>query len=368
MGHHFDSPESRADSRINITDNYIFHAPTAGNLIAIMCVSPLAGLPSPFTGTVQSRTFRPGCAYDFRFDTDGDVKVDCILRFVFDGEASPQTWRAFWLEGDEARDHHGQGTLLGAGVAEQTVTVPTLGRVFVGEAGDPFWLDAVAAKSFIDGLVAGAAFQPDTFSTGSPTTGATNVIAIVVEFAAERLAPHKRGLFGTRKAQPGAPHVGFFTTVSANDHGHWTQVQRCGRPNLAATFLDDPKNSLLYNTSDPDTDLAHFGALVADTTAKLVKLAGTASDPVGYGALTARWLLPDVISFDVDQPANFGFAGINGRGLRDDFGAVVYSAVFNHPMRTAIAPLSDLRPDWPFVPPPRPLPTGPGVAVPPRNS
>jgi hypothetical protein len=25
MGHHFDSPESRADSRINITDNYVFH-------------------------------------------------------------------------------------------------------------------------------------------------------------------------------------------------------------------------------------------------------------------------------------------------------------------------------------------------------
>ena len=24
MGHHFESPESRADSRINITDNYLF--------------------------------------------------------------------------------------------------------------------------------------------------------------------------------------------------------------------------------------------------------------------------------------------------------------------------------------------------------
>lgn len=368
MGHHFDSPESRADSRINITDNYLFHAPTPGNLIAIMCVSPLAGLPSPFTGTPQARTFRPGCAYDFRFDTDGDLRVDCILRFIFDGDDAPQTWRAFWIEGDEARDHHGKGSLIGSGVGEQTVALPNVGRAWVGDAGDPFWLDAVAAKTFIDTLLAGGPFQPDAFSTGSPTTGATNVIAIVVEIAADRLAPHKRGLFGAGKAQPGAGHIGFFTTVSADDHGHWTQVQRCGRPNLAATFLDDPKNSLLYNTSDPDADLANFGALVADATAQLVRRAGTARDPAGYGALVARTLLPDVIPFDVDHAASFGFAGVNGRGLRDDFGAVVYSAVFNHPIRTALAPLADLRDDWPYLPAPRPLPAGPGVAVPPRNA
>lgn len=355
MGHHFDSPESRADSRINITDNYIFHSRVPGHLIAVMCVSPLAGLPSPFTGTLQSTTFRPGCAYDMRFDLDGDMRVDRILRFVFaSDEADAQGWEAFWLEGEEARDHYGTGRSLGSGVMEATTPLPGLGRVWVGQAGDPFWLDAVAAKSFIDGLVAGQPFAPDNFSTGAPTTGATNVIAIVAEIALDRL--------------PAAPVIGYYTTVSANDHGHWTQVQRCGRPNLAATFLDDPKNSLAYNQGDPDTDLATFGPLVAATTAQLVGQAGTAEDPEGYGRLVAAALLPDVIPFNPAQAASFGFAGLNGRGLRDDFGAVVYSAVFNHPMRTALAPLADLRDEWPFLPPPRPLPTGPGVAVPPRNS
>jgi hypothetical protein len=290
------------------------------------------------------------------------------LRFVFDGEASPQTWQAFWIEGDEARDHHGIGTLLGSGSAEQTVFVEKLGRVWVGEAGDPFWLDAVAAKSFIDGLVAGGSFAPDTFSTGAATTGATNVIAIVVEVSAALLAPQKAGYLRSEGEHGGASSVGFFTTVSADDHGHWTQVQRCGRPNLAATFLDDPKNSLLYNMSDPDTDLENFGPLVTDTSAKLVALAGTAKDSKGYGALVTRTLLPDVIPFDITQATSFGFAGINGRGLKDDFGAVVYSTVFNYPMRTALAPLGDIRSDWPYLPLPRPLPTGPGVAVPPRNS
>ena len=353
MGHHFDSPEARADSRINITDNFLFHAEAAGSVVAIMCVSPLAGLPSPFTGSLQWRTFRPGCAYDFRFDTDGDVRANCVLRLVFEGEQSPQRWQAFWLEGDAAHDHHATGQLLGEGVAGTTTALAGLGRVWVGEAGDPFWLDAVAAKSFIDGLVAGQPWMPDKFSTGSPTTGATNVIAIVAEIPLARL---------------GSSRLGLFSTVSANDHGHWSQVQRCGRPNLAATFLDDPKNSLQYNGSDPDTDLANFAPLVAATTAQLVGLAGTHTDPSGYGRLVARALLPDVIPFDAEYPASFGFAGINGRGLGDDFGAVVYSAVFNHPMRTALQPLRDLRSTWPYLPLARPLPTGLGVAVPPRNS
>ena len=353
MGHHFDSPESRADSRINITDNYLFHAGQPGHVVAIMAVSPLAGLPSPFTGTPQWRTFRPGCAYDFRFDLDGDVRVDRILRLVFEGEAAPQRWQAFWLAEDEARDHHGTGRLLGSGQVGDTVALPGIGRVWVGEAGDPFWLDAVAAKTFIDTLVAGGPWAPDRFSAGSPTTGATNVLGIVAELALDAL---------------GGRQLGFYTTVSANDHGHWTQVQRCGRPNLAATFLDNPELSLRYNGSDPDTDLANFGPRVASVTADLVARAGTAADPAGYGQRVARALLPDLIPFDADEAVSFGFAGLNGRALGDDFGAVVYSTVFNFPLRTALAPLPDLRAGWPYLPPPRPLPAGPGVAVPPRSA
>lgn len=130
-------------------------------------------------------------------------------------------------------------------------------------------------------------------------------------------------------------------------------------------FLDDPQHSLRYNSTAPDTDLAEFGPLVAQTTADLVRRAGTASDPEGHGRMVAKALLPDLIPFDPTLPASFGFAGINGRGLRDDFGAVVYSTIFNHPMRTALPPLADLRAEWPYLSPPRPLPTL--VQVPPRG-
>jgi hypothetical protein len=353
MGHHFDSPESRADSRINITDNYVFHGATPGSVAVVMCVSPLAGLPSPFTGTPQWRTFRPGCAYDFRFDTDGDLRVDRIVRFVFEGETAPQQWTLSILEGDEARDHHGKGRVIGQGKVGQAVDVAGFGKVWIDEAGDPFWLDAVAAKTFIDTLLAGGPWKPDTFSTGSPTTGATNVLGISLE-----LMP----------AFIGDAPFSLYTTVSANDHGHWSQVQRCGKPNLAATFLDDPKNSLRYNSSDPDTDVANFSALVVDMVGRLVSRAGTHAAPAQYGARVADAILPDVIPFDPKRATSFGFAGINGRGLGDDFGAVVYSAVFNHPMRTALAPLPDTRKTFPYLAPARPMPSGPGVAVPPRNA
>jgi len=354
MGHHFDSPESRADSRINITDNYVFHGAAPGSAVVIMCVSPLAGLPSPFTGTAQARTFRPSCAYDFRFDTDDDARVDRIARFVFDGDSAPQAWTLSVLDGDEARDHHGIGRMIGRGVSGQQTEVAGFGKVWVGDAGDPFWLDAVAAKTFIDSLLGGGAWQPDTFSTGNPTTGATNVIGIVAELLPEWVAGQAFNLY---------------TTVSANDHGHWTQVQRCGKPNLAATFLDDPKNSLRYNSSDPDTDRAQFGAVVAETTSRLVAAAGTHEQPPAYGEIVADSLLPDMIPFNPERAASFGFAGINGRALGDDFGAVVYSCVFNFPMRTALAPLADSRSSFPYLAPARPLPSGYGseVAVPPRN-
>ncbi len=101
---------------------------------------------------------------------------------------------------------------------------------------------------------------------------------------------------------------------------------------------------------------------------KLTRAAGTATSPEQYGTLAAHAFLPDVIPFDPTLPASFGFAGINGRGLRDDFGSVVYSTVFNFPMRTAIPALTDFRNEWSYVAPARPLPSaGGGVAVPSRN-
>lgn len=354
MGHHFDSPEARADSRINISDNYLFHSPTdPSRVIAVMCVSPLAGLPSPYHGKPQWQTFRPTSAYELRFDTDGDLVPDKVLRFVFSGEDSPQSFVAYWLEGADLGDERARGTPVAEGRVESTVplSVPGVGRVWIGVAGDPFWLDAVAAKVFLDAALAGTPAPVESFSNSQVTTGATNVLAIVVELPIAAL---------------GTSRWNFHTAVGADDHGHYHQVARCGRPNFAATFVDHPERSRRMNETSPTDDLAEFTADVVGVVEVVAARVGHVADPAAYAQRVAKWLLPDVIPFDPTQPSGFDFAGINGRRLDDDFGAVVYSAVFGRPMATAIPRLPDLRDGWPYVPPARPLPQGPGVAVPDR--
>ncbi len=353
MSHHFDSPEARADSRINITDNYLFHDPAdPTKVVAIMCVSPLAGLPSPYHGNIQWRTFRPTAAYELRFDTNGDLVPDKVLRFVFSGDDAPQSVEVTWLDGPDASDDHAMGRVVGSGAVETTIPLALPGvRVWIGAAGDPFWLDAVAAKVFLDATLAGATPPIESFSNGQVTTAATNVLAIVAELPI--------ALLGDR--------VNFNSAVSANDHAHWHQVSRCGRPNFAATFVDNPERSRAMNESSPVRDVQDFSDDVIRVVRVTAARVGKVASPDAYAVRVARSLLPDVIPFDATLPSGFDFAGVNGRTLHDDFGAVVYSAVFGRPMDTRIAPLADLRSAWPWVAPPRPLPGGPGISVPTRN-
>ncbi|MES1173523.1 MAG: DUF4331 family protein [Myxococcales bacterium] len=357
MGHHFDSPEARADSRINITDNYLFESPNdASRVIAVMCMSPLAGLPSPYHGQPQWRTFRPTAAYELRFDTDGDMIADRVLRLVFQGEEAPQTLSVHWLEGEDAQAEGATGKVLGTGSVEATVELELpqgmRGKVWSGEAGDPFWLDAVSAKVFLDLALSGTPAGVETFSRGQITTGGTNVLAIVADLP--------MALFGR-----GPWH--FYSAVSANDHGHFHQVARCGRPNFAATFVDNPERSRLMNDTTPDQDLDLFTPDVVKVVEVAARNVGRVRNPSAYAQRVARWILPDVIGFDPQLPAGFDFAGLNGRRLDDDFGSVVYSAVFGCPVSSRLEPLTDLRDDWPFLPRPRPLPGGPAVSVPRRT-
>ncbi|MBD2775090.1 DUF4331 family protein [Iningainema tapete] len=352
MSHHFDSPESRNDSRINITDIYLFHADDPTKIVAIMNISPLAGLPSPFTQTVQWTTFRPETAYEFRFDTNGDAKADVIFRFLFQDEESPQTWTLQYISGNDAQDRHATGRELGTGVADEITCIPGVGSVWVGLAGDPFALDAVAVRVFLDKIIQNNQWDPDSFSTGTSTTGATNVLAIVAELPLEMISMNP---------------FGFYATVSANDHGHWTQVNRCGKPNFAATFNDNPEGSLLHNSTDPDTDYKNFAQPVIDLVVQVCKAGNTTDRPEDYGRMVAHWLFPDMLPFNPQLPACFGFAGINGRRLQDDFGTVAYTIFFNTLLQNKVPPATDLRNEFPYVPKARPLPTSPAVNVPSRQ-
>lgn len=352
MSHHFDSPESRQDSRINICDVYLFGAEDPQKVVAVMTISPLAGLPSPFTGQLQWDVFRPDTGYEFRFDTNGDAKSDVAFRFIFQGEKAPQSWALSYISGEAAGDRHSTGRELGQGIVNETITLNEVGRIWCGLAGDPFFLDAVAARSFLDKIIQNNEWDVDSFSTGISTTGATNVLAIVAELPLNLIS---------------TTTFGFYATVSANDHGHWTPVNRCGKPNFAATFNDNPEGSLLYNSTEPDTDYTNFAQPVIDLVAKVCAAADSTDQPEEYGQMVAHWLFPDLLPFNPQLPASFGFANVNGRRLQDDFGTVAYTIFFNTLLKNKVPVPPDLRTEFPYVPVARPLPTAPTVDVPSRQ-
>ncbi|MCC3506699.1 MAG: DUF4331 family protein [Microcoleus sp. PH2017_19_SFW_U_A] len=208
MSHHFDSPESRQDSRINICDIYLFNADDPQKIVAVMTISPLAGLPSPFTGQPQWDTFRPETAYEFRFDTDGDAKSDVVFRFVFQGDANPQSWSLTYLSGEAARDHHATGQELGQGTVNEVAPIANLGRIWTGLAGDPFFLDAVAARVCLDNAIQNNVWDAESFSTGASTTGATNVLAIVAELPLDPIASQIHHLVFMQRLQPTITDIG----------------------------------------------------------------------------------------------------------------------------------------------------------------
>ena len=111
-----------------------------------------------------------------------------VFRLIFTGDDNPQQWSLHYLKGEETRSPTGQKREIGIGSTGETTALADGGRIWVGVAGDPFWLDAVAAKVFLDGALANGPWQPESFSTGMLTTGAPNVIAIVAEYRSRLLA------------------------------------------------------------------------------------------------------------------------------------------------------------------------------------
>lgn len=334
MGHHFDSPSSRDDGRIDICDVYVFPGEQRGTTTFVMTLSPFAGEASP-------AIFRPETAYQFKIDTDDDAVENLIYRLVFDelNDEGSQTFRVYRLEAAEAQDHSATGWEIAAGSTENSVRLDTGGRVWAGLAGDPFFQDVPVFQVFHKAIFRHGRYDPSILVSGlNNTMGAADVIGIVLEVSTAEL---------------GATRIGIWGTVAVDNHGRWQQVNRCGHPNLAATFNDDPERSEAYNAAEPSDDLSTFGPLARDYTARATKIAGTTSDPEGYGELVARRFFPDLIPYDTSLPASYGLAGINGRLLDDDAVSVFYSTLFNAPLEHGVSPPKDLRDSWPFLPLPR---------------
>ena len=346
MSHHLDSESARADVRLDITDLYVFDGQSGTVFVMNVCSSIAGDIPTP--------GFHPEALYEFKIDTDDDVVEDLTLRFRFDARDSAglQRYTLTRMTGVDATDPHAPGTTVATGVTERALTTDAGVRVWIGMAGDPFWIepDVMSAVQLAlqDGTVVNLTdWDPATAS--NPFVGQT-VYSIVLEVPAAELP--------TRADRHHRIGVWALSTL-ATDTGGWRSINRAGLPMIHALFAPfDEDLSDRLNGGSPATDVETFTDTVKSAVAAAVAAAGTASDPTAYAQAVAERLLPNVLPYTVGTSAVFGFASWNGRSLIDNAPDVMCSLATNTPVSLGIGKETvSPRPStaFPYVPllPPR---------------
>jgi Domain of unknown function (DUF4331) len=75
--HHNDAPMAKKDSRLNLTDLYVFPSRDGKSTVFVVNVVKDAGREG-------AKTLNPDAVYDVAVDVDGDYVEDVRLRFRFD--------------------------------------------------------------------------------------------------------------------------------------------------------------------------------------------------------------------------------------------------------------------------------------------
>ncbi|GAA2023980.1 hypothetical protein GCM10009839_22110 [Catenulispora yoronensis] len=323
MSHHLDSPEARADVRLDITDYYVFRGRT-GTVFLVNLSPSIAGPDAP-------HGFHPEARYEFRIDCDGDQSPELAYRFAF-GAASGdrQSLTLTRLDGPSAGDDRAEGAVLATGFTGEEILGEGGVRLWAGPAHDPFFLDATVLHAVGDAFAAGT--QAD-LSQWSPATaqnvpfGANNVYAIVLEVPDEELLA----------SAPDGRIDSWALTVLATDAGGWRTINRAGLPMIHPLFAQhDDHLADHLNTATPAEDRKQFGEHFAAAIAKVVAAYGTAVDPDTYGRAVADKLLPNVLPYTVGTEAVFGYGVWNGRSLIDSAPDVMFSLATNTAFTTAV--------------------------------
>jgi Domain of unknown function (DUF4331) len=76
VSHHLDSPISRQDIRLDITDLYVFRGEKGTVFVINLCHSIFGSIPAP--------GYHPEGFYEFKVDLNGDAVEELTYRFTFD--------------------------------------------------------------------------------------------------------------------------------------------------------------------------------------------------------------------------------------------------------------------------------------------
>jgi hypothetical protein len=337
MSHHFDTPTAREDPRINICDFYLFRG-RPGTTVMALTVNPGAGVGAP-------DTFRDEGLYAFRFDTNRDLREDVAFKVQFGAPAHADRGEQRHVQTFAVRRATGADALKGA-AGEPIISGNTGGvvkadqgcQVFAGLAPDLFATNGAGFGAFRTALWNENRFAPEAFQNGHNFFAGKNVTAIVLEVPSSLIG---QGL------------VHAWSTVSLYGHAPEVQVSRWGLPMITHLLLSDPSlheaASENYNRAVPADEVTLFSKQMRDFVEKVAALAHSAADPSAYASQLLPRLCPGVLPYELDTPASFSFAAINGRSLCDDVMDVILTLVTNTALGDGVAPDTRLmRPDFPY--------------------
>jgi hypothetical protein len=326
MSHHFDSPTAIEDGRINLCDLYAFPG-RAGTTVLLMTVNPDAGRSNP-------TTFRPDAIYEFAAASRGADRERLALRVRFaspnagDGE---QTYDVVLAIGDAS--HAGaEGLRLVSGTTNNLAEGVDGVRSWAGEAADPFWGNGFALAQFHQGLQAGQ-YRSELFrGEQSNVFAGRNVSAIAIEIPDSMLG-----------------HDLFSLWARVSLYGHATQrwVSRMGQPMLRPLFFPIPgEDSENLNAGSPRTDVAAYRGKVVIAAATVAGLNGRSE--AEHANAVAHAFLPDVLRYEVGEPARFAPGGGNGRALNDDAFGIALSTFVGEGLGATTAP-NPVNPEFPHL-------------------
>ncbi len=321
MSHHLDSFPAGRDSRLNITDLYVFDAGVATALV--MNVGATVG------DVEHQDLFHPEARYEFKIHFDGHEREDLTYRLAFlPTQHHDQAFSVERLTGEEASSDGATGTVIARGLTDQRAPASVGGEVWAGRAVEPFYLDmrqlddvdrVVRRGTHVDVTRWVRGVAADTF------TGAT-IRSIVLTVPV-----------GTDGLTTGRQIAAWATTRQRDEDGRWQQVGRTGLPVICTIFRPlDIVDSSRHERTHPADDAVEFGPDVADLVASTVERLGTSDRPGAYADSVMERIVPDVLHYVVGSPAVFGFARFNGRRLADNAPEVIFSLATNSAITTGL--------------------------------
>ncbi|WP_406841503.1 DUF4331 family protein (plasmid) [Streptomyces sp. AHU1] len=315
MSHHLDSPQARQDPRLNITDQYLFDAD--GSTVLVMNVR------TSLAGDEHTDAFHPEGRYEFKVHLDGDSLEAVTYRFTFQ-PADTEGKQAYILErlnGAAARDDEASGTIIASGWTGTAHSTEDGGRVWAGNAIEPFYLDLALLGAVDETVIHGGDADLTHWVAGvsADTFAGSSVWSIVLAVPV-----------GAAEMEFGRSIATWATSKLATDAGGWRQIGRTGLPMIWPIFRDaQTDGASAANETHPADDVSNYGQAITDLIASVVRRRGTSDQPEGYARTLVERIVPDLLPYTVGSTALFSFAGFNGRRLADNAPEVMFSLATN---------------------------------------